>query len=275
MIGVLAAGALLVGGVSATSQPAAADSTGPFVSSSSTFVHIATFDVTAGNGSDVAEIVDTSSDGTQLTYADSETGRTGFVDITKPSDPQRHPPLPHRRCAYALLMTGEASHGTWWPVVGALLALSTLGLGACGGGPDTAVVGDTSTDASAVSAPDVDIDGRDFDASSEGGSDDMSGGDFAIPAPDGLVLDALVDSGLDLSGQRQLYYDDDDFDRVVAFYDDWTSQDGEWVKSEIEGTVTFQGFETDNIRLITITSDFDPGAQADGPVTYLLLVAGE
>lgn len=59
----------------------------PFVSMDATFDHVATFDVMAGNGSEVAEIVDTSVDGTQLVYTDSPGNEIGFVDIADPANP--------------------------------------------------------------------------------------------------------------------------------------------------------------------------------------------
>lgn len=51
------------------------------------FVSVASFDVMAGNGSAVAEIVDVSPNGKQLVYTDSENEAIGFVDIRKPSKP--------------------------------------------------------------------------------------------------------------------------------------------------------------------------------------------
>src|SRR5262245_12487578 len=51
------------------------------------FSHIATFDVMAGNGSAVAEIVDTSKDGKTLAYTDAINGAVGFVDISDPENP--------------------------------------------------------------------------------------------------------------------------------------------------------------------------------------------
>lgn len=51
------------------------------------FRHIGTFDVMAGNGSGVAEIIDFSEDGRQLIYTDAETESIGFVDIADPSQP--------------------------------------------------------------------------------------------------------------------------------------------------------------------------------------------
>ena len=55
--------------------------------SNETFQHVATFDVMAGNGSAVAEIVDVSRDGKQLIYTDAGNGEIGFVDITRPDKP--------------------------------------------------------------------------------------------------------------------------------------------------------------------------------------------
>lgn len=97
--------------------------------------------------------------------------------------------------------------------------------------------------------------------------------DFPIPRPDGLVLDALADSGIVSPGQRQLYYAGDDFDRVVAFYDDWTAGDDAWMRTESGGIVVYSRSETESVFTISITPDHDPGAQADGPVTYVLLIA--
>lgn len=51
------------------------------------FQHVSTFDVMAGNGSAVAEIVDASKDGTQLVYTDSDNEAIGFVDISNPAVP--------------------------------------------------------------------------------------------------------------------------------------------------------------------------------------------
>ena len=55
--------------------------------SNQSFQHVATFDVMAGNGSSVAEIVDVSRDGKQLIYTDASNGEIGFVDITRPDKP--------------------------------------------------------------------------------------------------------------------------------------------------------------------------------------------
>nr|WP_320190600.1 esterase-like activity of phytase family protein [uncultured Desulfobacter sp.] len=51
------------------------------------FHHVGTFDVMAGNGSGVAEIVDVTTDGKQLVYTDGENQAIGFVDISDPANP--------------------------------------------------------------------------------------------------------------------------------------------------------------------------------------------
>jgi hypothetical protein len=163
-------------------------------------------------------------------------------------------------------------------VAGLIAALMIAGLAACGGDDD---VGDPAAAETEVTA-DADTSdaggaaSSDADAGDDGGAGDAAADDevdFPIPAPDGLVLDALAEAGLDMSGQRQLYYERGDLDRIVAFYDDWTGQNGEWSRGEAQGTVVFQEMSGGPTRSITITPDHDPGAQADGPVTYVLLVA--
>ena len=143
-----------------------------------------------------------------------------------------------------------------------MVALGTLT--ACGGD-------DSSSELAEAGASESEDDDGGADAT---GTDDV---DFPIPAPDGLVLDALVDAGIDMGGggQRQLFYGTDDFDRLVAYYDEWTGQNGDWAKNEVDGTVVFQDVGGEFIRAVTITPDHDPGAQADGPVTFLLLVTNE
>lgn len=51
------------------------------------FQHVGTFDVMAGNGSGVAEIVDVTINGKQLVYTDSPGKAIGFVDISDPANP--------------------------------------------------------------------------------------------------------------------------------------------------------------------------------------------
>lgn len=171
----------------------------------------------------------------------------------------------------------------WRRSIGVLVIASVLGLPACGGDDD-----DAGSEPADVGAPARDGDDE-AGAADDGNETAANGGDaeggegdgptasdgFPIPAPDGLVLDALVDAGVDIGGQRQLLYENDDFDRVVAFYDDWTDGNGEWSRGESDGTVLFQDVGGVAIRTISITPDHDAGAQADGPVTIVVLVASD
>lgn len=52
------------------------------------FQHIGTFDVMAGNGSSVAEIVDVTRNGRILAYTDSDNEAIGLVDISNPAHPK-------------------------------------------------------------------------------------------------------------------------------------------------------------------------------------------
>ena len=147
-----------------------------------------------------------------------------------------------------------------WLVIVVLAILASSACGDDGGGsPDTPSSSSPDSGTDAVDGP-------------SGGAADV--GDFPIAAPDGLLVDALADAGIPMAGQRQLYYPSDDFDRVVAFYDDWTSENGEWSRSESGGVVVFQRLDSDGIESITITPGHDPGAQADGLVTFALLISG-
>lgn len=175
-------------------------------------------------------------------------------------------------------MTHRWTRRRWLAIVALLATPAALGLAACD--DDDAGLDTPATESEVDEAsPDTDNgaggDAADDSGQPSDGNDSAEAGadDFPIPAPDGLVLDALADAGITMSAQRQLYYEDDDYDRVVAFYEDWTSQNGEWATGQAEGVITFQSLDTDVIRSIAITPDHDPGAQADGLVTFVLLVA--
>ncbi len=163
----------------------------------------------------------------------------------------------------------------------ALAMVLVLALAACGGDDDD----DTSAADDASSAPADDggsESGGSSDPGDESGGDgsggsvsnglDVDGDQYDIPAPDGAILDPLADAGISLGGQRQLFYDNDDFDRLVDFYDEWTSGNGEWGRSEIDDVVVFTDLDVDAIRSITINRDVDD-PQA-GIVTFLLLIGG-
>jgi hypothetical protein len=155
--------------------------------------------------------------------------------------------------------------------------LAIAALAGCGSDDDAADAEATSPDAGSVVSTEPAGGGNgEADGSSEASSDgSVDAVEFPIPAPQGLVLDALADAGIPMDSQRQLYYENDDFDRVVAFYDDWTSRNGEWSRGEAEGTVVFQDISGSALQSITIAPNHDPGAQADGPVTFVLLVTDQ
>ena len=72
---------LLIGGVQA-------DEKRGWESAQRYFKPISTFDVIAGNGSAVAEIVDVSKNGKTLVYTDADNESVGFVDISNPRYPK-------------------------------------------------------------------------------------------------------------------------------------------------------------------------------------------
>ncbi len=75
--------ALVAAAVMTVTSPLSASGGG----SGGRFVPLATFDVMAGNGSSVAEIVDVTDDGNTLIYTDADNEQIGFVDITDPEEP--------------------------------------------------------------------------------------------------------------------------------------------------------------------------------------------
>lgn len=77
---VLSALTVAISGIASAETARPADPAGLFRT-------IGSFDVMAGNGSGVAEIVDVSNDGRQLVYTDAEKGEIGFVDISNPAAP--------------------------------------------------------------------------------------------------------------------------------------------------------------------------------------------
>nr|MBP6683675.1 hypothetical protein [Halioglobus sp.] len=52
------------------------------------FRTVGTFDIIAGNGSGVAEILDVTINGKQMVYTDADEGQIGFVDISDPANPK-------------------------------------------------------------------------------------------------------------------------------------------------------------------------------------------
>lgn len=75
-------------GVAATPDPVVSPAQNAGERTQLHFRSVGTFDVMAGNGSAVAEIVDASADGRELVYTDSANQAIGFVDISFPRQPK-------------------------------------------------------------------------------------------------------------------------------------------------------------------------------------------
>ncbi len=69
--------------------------------------------------------------------------------------------------------------------------------------------------------------------------------DFPIPVPEGWEIDVyaeLAEEGVTLTGGVQVYYPQDEFDEIVAFYDEWydnVPDPDQWARSETVGTVVY------------------------------------
>ena len=134
-----------------------------------------------------------------------------------------------------------------WRRTSTVLAIVLLvALTGCSAGDDnSASPGDTVQPATG------DDSGSDGDAPESAGGGDTSptqsdgspagaGEDFPIAIPNGWEIDIHAEIGLTGSGGVQLLYPDDEFDTLVAFYDQWTSdQTDEYAKSEADDLILF------------------------------------
>ena len=154
----------------------------------------------------------------------------------------------------------------------AALFVSILALAGCGSsgdddsspfglGPDetdSGSDGDGTSDTSSESAGD----GSDSGSSGEGSS--------PIPAPDGgnVIFEA--------AGQRQMTFPAGDFDRIVAFYEEWVAgTGGEWARSEAGNVITWLGVggASGLPSQIIVEQDFQESTSGD-LVTYVVVVGG-
>lgn len=155
-----------------------------------------------------------------------------------------------------------------------IIAAIALVLAGCGddSGDDAAPSegGDAGTSDTGASNGGSDDTGAD-DAGDGGNVGSADDADISIPIAPGAVLDVLADAGIPIAGQRQLYYPVDQFDALVAFYDEYTSGEGEWARSEVDGAVTYLRVDGET-QTISITPNHETGAEYDGPVTFAFLV---
>ena len=78
---------LMAYGATAETSSVAAEQTKEHSAAQKYFAPIGTFDVIAGNGSGVAEIVDVTRNNKELVYTDGDNEQIGFVDIRRPRAP--------------------------------------------------------------------------------------------------------------------------------------------------------------------------------------------
>jgi hypothetical protein len=130
----------------------------------------------------------------------------------------------------------------------------------CGDGDDETSPTAPATSGSVGTAGEAD--GGDTPAPAAGDLPTGAGEDFPIAIPDGWVVDFHGRSGLTVARAVQVYYPADDFDRIVAFYDDWTEgQPDEYTRTEAGDAARFIRATTP-VRQITVTRNVpDQGEQ--------------
>ncbi|KAA3640242.1 MAG: hypothetical protein DWP92_03345 [Armatimonadetes bacterium] len=146
----------------------------------------------------------------------------------------------------------------------ALLLVLALVVAGCGGsGEDTPTTqGDEQPAPNGNSAPPA--------ASNEGpvGTD----ANFPVPVPAGWEIDIygeLAEFGATVGPGVQVLYPADEFDGIVAFYDDWTtSQSTEYARTEAGDQILYVGME-EPIYWITVTANEE---QRDRTWTLLQIV---
>ena len=162
-----------------------------------------------------------------------------------------------------------------------VLAVSALFLLAACGGSDANAGSDTDDTQTSQVDTESDNGGDNSGASGGGGTveDDAraeavgAGADFAIAIPGGWEIDAFADLEAEgasgFSGGVQLYYSTDDFDAVVAFYDQWiTDQSQEFVRSEATDVVVYSA--TSPLVQISVNANFE---HQGGTYTFLAISA--
>lgn len=106
------------------------------------------------------------------------------------------------------------------------------------------------------------------DEGDSGGTLDLA--QTTIPFPDGVTFElSRTESGL------TLYYPPEDGDRIISFYDDWTSSEPdsyERAEPSEDGTLwTFVSESGEDLRIISVEQNFD-GGQNFGTITFVTLL---
>lgn len=163
-----------------------------------------------------------------------------------------------------------------------LLFAVVLAAAACGGdnGSDPPTSSsDQSPDDNSVDNGGTD-DGGDEDGSSNAGNTSSPSGtafpegideDFPVSVPAGWEIDIyeeLAEQGVTVSAGVQVLYANDEFGRIVAFYDDWTGTDtADYVRSEAGDMIIYSRTESP-VYTITVTKNHE---ERDSLFTYLLI----
>jgi hypothetical protein len=151
--------------------------------------------------------------------------------------------------------------------IAALMSTLLLASACSSGDDDTAGDdGDTlaveSTKAPTASADETDGADGDTDATDDVGPSaggEIPGGvdaSFPVPFPEGWVVDTQAAlAGVVTTGAASVLYTVDDLDRVVAFYDDWTSDQADITRADSGDSVRY--VRADPIVSITVLPDFE------------------
>lgn len=167
----------------------------------------------------------------------------------------------------------------------AVLFVLVLIATACGGGDDNGSTANPDSDQTSGNEETSDGGSDEGDGGEDGGDSAPSASgtafpegideDFLVPVPAGWEIDIyeeLAEQGVTLSGGVQVLYPNDDFDRIIAFYDEWTEQDTvDHVRSEVADTIVYSRMEAP-ISQITVQRNYE---ERDGTWTFLVITVLE
>lgn len=138
---------------------------------------------------------------------------------------------------------------------------------ACGGGDET-----SDADRTTSGTSNGGVDGAAATAvQSNGDRPSGAGEDFPVAIPDGWVIDIHGRAGLEIQNQIQVLYPLDQFESVVAFYDQWTTeQPADYNRSDTDETVLFR--LASPLHQIAISNNYEE--QGQRYVVLQITVAG-
>lgn len=150
----------------------------------------------------------------------------------------------------------------------AVLISTLLVASACSSGDDDTADDDAAADDAdeSTEAPTAPADGDSADSDADAGNDmapaaaagEIPAGvdaDFPVPFPEGWVIDTQEALAGMTMGAASVLYTTDDLDRIVAFYDDWTSDQADISRTDADDSVRY--VRADPIMTITVVADFE------------------